>query len=406
MAILGLIVGLVTSKVVLSVATITIMCNALINIRAGENIKTWWSDNSNKLFLAILLVYLLSGLYSQDTGYWIDRCRMKLPFLAIPLGFSAVKKLTTKDFNRWLAIFFYTIVGASVVVLINYLAHYETLNYKLTLGQPIPAPMRDHIRFSLEVAFAIIVGGYLRKQNFYFFAKKEKNVLTVCIVFLIICIHIFAVRSGIVTLYIAILIVIFQWLFSKKEYLKGFLAIVLLVGFAFASIQYIPSLKSRVSYFNYEMSLIKKGELHPEHSDAQRLLSIMYGWQIAEKNPIIGVGVGDIKNEMDTLYQQHAGSEFVKSKLPHNQFIYLMAATGVIGLCLFIFSIFYPWISKKRYKNKLFTVFFTIMIISFLAEHTLEIQIGTAFYLVFLILIKKYIDDNHQPENDLIVAHA
>ena len=80
LAILGLIVGLVTSKVVLSVATIMILCNALINIRAGENLKAWVNDSTNRIFILLFLVYLFSGFYSEDTGYWVDRCRMNLPF--------------------------------------------------------------------------------------------------------------------------------------------------------------------------------------------------------------------------------------------------------------------------------------------------------------------------------------
>ncbi len=116
--------------------------------------------------------------------------------------------------------------------------------------------------------------------------------------------------------------------------------------------------------------------------------------KIAEKNPVLGVGVGDIKSEMDKLYNQSAGSEFVKSKLPHNQFVYFLAASGIIGFLVFLLSLMYPWFSKKRYKNMLYTVFLLIMVFSFMAEHTLEIQIGTAFYLLFLLLIKKYIDDS------------
>jgi ABC-type xylose transport system permease subunit len=87
LAILGLIVGLVTSKVVLSVATIMIMCNAIINLRIAENFKKWIGDTTSVLLIALFLVYLLTGFYSDDTGYWVDRCRMKLPFLALPLGF-------------------------------------------------------------------------------------------------------------------------------------------------------------------------------------------------------------------------------------------------------------------------------------------------------------------------------
>ena len=396
LAILGLIVGLVTSKVVLSVATIMIMCNAIINLRIAENFKKWIGDTTSVLLIALFLVYLLTGFYSEDTGYWVDRCRMKLPFLALPLGFTTVKTLTHKRFQQWLAVYFYVIVAAAIVVCINYLFHFDTLNEQLTKGQPIPAPLRDHIRFSLEMAFAVVVGIYLWNNKFSFGLRNEKYVLGAGILFLTIFIHVFAVRSGILTMYIAFIVMILYWLFTKKAYLQGLMALIVLVGFAISAVMFIPSLHARMLYFKYEMELIKKGELHPEHSDAQRLLSIQYGVQIAEENPLLGVGVGDIKTEMDKLYNQSAGSEFVKSKLPHNQFVYFLAASGIVGFLVFMLSVLYPWFSQKRFKNMLYSVFILIMLISFMAEHTLEIQIGTAFYLLFLLLIKKYIDDTAQ----------
>ncbi len=405
LGVLGLITGLVTSKVVLSVATIMLMCNAFINIRAGENFKKWFGDTTNLLFIALFLVYLLSGFYSSDTGYWIDRCRMKLPFLALPLGFTAIKSLTTRSFNRWLAIYFYVVLITAIVVFINYLAHFALLNEQLRQGQPIPSPLRDHIRFSLEVAFAIVVGGYIYRQRYYFFSPKEKYLLAAGILFLAIFIHVFAVRSGILAFYLALLVVIAQWVFRNKKYLQGLAAIICIAGFAFAAARYIPSLKNRIDYFNYEMDLIRKGELNPEHSDAQRLLSIEYGWQIARENLIMGIGVGDIKNEMDARYRQHAGSEYVKSKLPHNQFIYILATTGSIGMIIFLLSVFYPWWQKKHYKNVLYSAFMVIMLFSFMAEHTLEIQLGSAFYLLFLLLIKKYLDDT-TGKPAFIITHA
>ena len=282
------------------------------------------------------------------------------------------------------------------MVCINYLFHFDTLNEQLTKGQPIPAPLRDHIRFSLEMAFAVVVGIYLWNNKFSFGLRNEKYVLGGGILFLAIFIHVFAVRSGILTMYIAFIVMILYWLFTKKAYLQGLMALIVLVGFAISAVMFIPSLHARMLYFKYEMELIKKGELHPEHSDAQRLLSIQYGVQIAEENPLLGVGVGDIKSEMDKLYNQSAGSEFVKSKLPHNQFVYFLAASGIIGFLVFMLSVLYPWFSQKRFKNMLYSVFILIMLISFMAEHTLEIQIGTAFYLLFLLLIKKYIDDTAQ----------
>lgn len=169
---------------------------------------------------------------------------------------------------------------------------------------------------------------------------------------------------------------------------------------ATVSVYAIPSLKARMGYFQYEWTLIRDGQLNAEHSDAQRLLSMQYGIQVARTQPLIGVGAGDIRNEMNDLYTRNAQEATVKSKMPHNQFIYMWAATGIIGVCVFLISALYPWFSRKRYKHMLFTVFLSMMLFAFMAEHTLEIQLGTAYYLLFLLLIRKYIDDTQQ------VAHA
>lgn len=397
LAILGLIVGLVTSKVVLSVATIMLMCNAFINIRAGQNMKTWLRDPVALWCLAVFGMYLISGFWSGDLGYWVDRCRMKLPFLALPLGFVAVKRLSKEAFHRWLAIYVWVIAGTSCIVLLNYLLHFKELNEALTYGHPIPAPLRDHIRFSLELAFAIVVAGYLFVQRVKIFTGNRPYIYAILSLFMVICIHVFAVRSGIITLYAALFIVLIHQAFSRKKYLQALAGMGLVAIVAYASMVFIPSLHARMGYFAYELELIRKGQINPEHSDAQRLLSMQYGITVAQESPIIGVGAGDIRDKMVAQYALHTQSDIVKSKMPHNQYIYFFAATGIIGVLIFIISALYPWFSRGRYKNLLYTVFLSMMMISFMAEHTLEIQLGTAYYLLFLLLIRKYIDDNSTP---------
>lgn len=405
LAIAGLIAGLVTSKVVLSVATITLLCNALINIHAGSNLKKWISDTTNLLFIALFIVYLLSGLYSTDTAFWVDRCRMKLPFIALPLGFTAVQLMDAKTLHRWLAFYVYVISIAAWVCGVNYFLHFETLNERLSRGQPIPAPLNDHIRFSLEMAFAIIAGMYIYSKGFYFYRKQEKGILLICIISLIILLHVFSVHSGIIAFYIGTCVVIAHFILSTKRYLIGALSLAGLALLLFFSTRYIPSLKNRIGYFAYEWELIQKGELNPEHSDAQRILSIQYGWEIGRAHPIGGVGIGDVQDVMYAKYAEKYGKVEGKSKLPHNQFIYVFAGTGIIGLCIFLFAVAWPIFHKKRGAYILFLVFNCMLIFSFLSEHTLEIQIGTAFYLVFLLLLKKHLDDK-QAEAALYPLHA
>ncbi|HMU68581.1 MAG TPA: O-antigen ligase family protein, partial [Chitinophagales bacterium] len=185
--------------------------------------------------------------------------------------------------------------------------------------------------------------------------------------------------------------------FVRKKYLAAGMGIVSLFVIGYCSATYIPSLKSRMDYFRYEITLIRAGDIKADHSDAQRLLSMEYGLQVARQNIFFGVGAGDIKTEMNKLYEQHAQSDLVKSKMPHNMYIYFLAATGMLGLLVFLLSVLYPWLSNKRYKNLLFSVFLVMMLFAFMAEHTLEIQLGTAYYLLFLLLIKKHIDDSNTP---------
>lgn len=397
LAILGLIVGLVTSKVVLSVATIMLMCNAFINIRAGQNMKTWLRDPVAIWCLAVFGIYLISGFWSDDIGYWVDRCRMKLPFLALPLGFVAVKQLSKEAFHRWLAIYVWVIAYTSLIMLVNYLFHYQSLNEALTYGHPIPAPLRDHIRFSLELAFAIIVAGYLFVQKVTIYTANKPYLYAILSGFMAICIHVFAVRSGIITLYIALCIVLIHLAFLHKKYVQAIAGLSLIICIAWASVHFIPSLSARMGYFKYELALIRSGQINPEHSDAQRLLSMQYGLTVADKALVLGVGAGDIRDKMVEQYEMHTQSDKVQSKMPHNQYIYFLAATGIVGLAIFMVSAIYPWMSRGRYKNLLFTVFLSMMMVSFMAEHTLEIQLGTAYYLLFLLLIRKFIDDNPEP---------
>jgi hypothetical protein len=57
-----------------------------------------------------------------------------------------------------------------------------------------------------------------------------------------------------------------------------------------------------------------------------------------------------------------------------------------VGFILVLFSIFYPAIKLKGFKNYLFVVFLIIALLSFLNEDTLETQIGITLFSYFYSL--------------------
>lgn len=120
------------------------------------------------------------------------------------------------------------------------------------------------------------------------------------------------------------------------------------------------------------------------HSLTMRL----YFWQAAahviERNPLIGVGTGDVQGELNKTYVE------IKSPLnetwykrPHNQFLTFTVAFGSMGLMVFILCLIYPILTLRKYLPIIYWPFIIVALISFLVEDTLETQAGVTFYAFF-----------------------
>ncbi|MDP1802007.1 MAG: O-antigen ligase family protein [Bacteroidota bacterium] len=138
------------------------------------------------------------------------------------------------------------------------------------------------------------------------------------------------------------------------------------------------------------------------HSLTMRL----YFWKAAaaviKKNAVFGVGTGDVQIELNKTYIE-TQSPLTKDwyKRPHNQFITITVALGVVGLMIFLFSFLYPVNKLKKQLHPLFWPYFLILILSFVLEDTLETQAGLSFYAFFytLFISQAYFKKQQNPED-------
>lgn len=144
----------------------------------------------------------------------------------------------------------------------------------------------------------------------------------------------------------------------------------------------------------YDFSLLKQGK-GSNYSDSERLRSLQIGIEIWKSNPILGVGTGDLKSEIEKIYIQNFGIKG-QPKYPHNQLIKYAAASGIIGVLLFVFSLYFPFFYEKNYLNPYVLTLITILSISFLVEATLERSYMLVFYVVFGSLLYR---NNKKPNN-------
>lgn len=131
----------------------------------------------------------------------------------------------------------------------------------------------------------------------------------------------------------------------------------------------------------------------------------MLAWFVAKdifiKHPLMGVGVGSVKKEMfeEVAKYGKSNAEFFNQSLPHlhNQFLQILAETGLVGEFLFIVALIFLF--KEKYKKDVdyyVKVFLIAYLIAFMTETFL---MKNTSYLLFNLFIAVFMLNRERYEN-------
>lgn len=110
-------------------------------------------------------------------------------------------------------------------------------------------------------------------------------------------------------------------------------------------------------------------------------------WLI-ERNPLFGVGTGDIQKAFINAYQEtNSPLEPRFRKRAHNQYLAIAVTFGLVGLVWFIAALLYPVFKLRRTSDMLFITFLLVGLLSMVGEDTLETQAGVTFFAAFYSLL-------------------
>jgi hypothetical protein len=99
--------------------------------------------------------------------------------------------------------------------------------------------------------------------------------------------------------------------------------------------------------------------------------------------PLFGWGTGSILNAMNYGLEINQSKLIGKNMKPHNQYIYILLILGVFGLIAFLSLYTFSILKSKAYKIYIFNVFAIIFAIHFLANNSIESQIGQNIFVFF-----------------------
>jgi O-antigen ligase len=276
----------------------------------------------------------------------------------------------------------------------NYYLHYQQLTYQIGYGQPVPTPVAHNI-YSLFLCFAAVSGILLLKHGHYLYYQSEKYLIFLSTLFIIVLMHMLSVRTGLVALYLCLFLLSIRYIIQPKKLKYALIILPLVFLIPYLAIHFIPSLNKKYYYSMYDISRWKSGQ-GSSYSDSGRLQSMELGINLWKDNKWFGTGIGDLKKETLALAENIYGSEYRGLK-PHNQWIYLLAGTGLVGTFLFALGFFVPVFYKKAYRNEYLFYFTIIILFSFLVESSLERSYSIGFHLYFLLLALKA--NVHSTEN-------
>lgn len=380
---LGMLAGFLFSRVMLSTS---IMVLGFAVILLNGHPKNWFKDKWWLIGVAWVAMYGLSALWSDNSGVWAAAIAAKLPILLLPLAFTFIPPLSDRQMQVFTiggALFIIASIGYSLSFLITdpsfYIEQYRLSKVLPTLAQ------HDYIRYSLSLAmFTIWCFCVWTRLS----AIWQKWFVGLSILVLCLYIHIIAVKTGVLVLYMFFFIWGLYHAFSRQK-LLGIGLIVLMFSSFFAAYKYVPTFENKIDYFRYTWKVFGEGHYDSDYSDIGRLVSYDVAIKKIKEQPLSGTGAGDISATMYEGYTEwypKVPDERKQRLLPHNQFMVVALVCGIPVMLLFAIWVFYPvkWVKRNRSGFFFFAVWF-LMFIPLMVEPFLELQFGVYVYLFYLL---------------------
>ncbi len=377
--------GLPLSRAMMSIGMIVLVVLAILQPDYTEKFRQFIKTPPFIAIIAFYLLVVLSGFWSENKVAYLNSVRIKLPFVLMPLAFYVITPIKEKGFVLVLKTYFWLVVVSCAWSMIHLVVNYNEVVQSYVVGRVLFTPV-NHIRFSLMCVMAIVVAAFLLREK-HITGKASRIIYGVFMAFIIGYIHILAVRSGMLALYVVSLIIVVQYILQTKRYFALVVLAAAMIITPLLAYQFSETFQTKYRYMKYEVQHYMVGDYTIIGSDIRRMLSIQSGIAVGNENILLGTGYGDVTNEtykkFEVLFPELTDES---KKPPHNQYVYTYAGLGLFGLLLFLTSVLLPLFYKKAYRNMLVLGISLIAITSFFTEYMLETQVGVAFYTFFLLL--------------------
>ena len=355
-----------------------------------ERVKVSRKRKNILAFGVLYLLYVIGTTYSDilhgQEGAFFD-LEVKLSLLIFPLLFATIDFSNLReDFAENILDAF---VGGSFLNLLFLLFH--AVYRFFFLGEPSTVfyytglTVFFHPSY-LAMFYAFSVGILVIRLFSNTGSTKFQRYLTLFLIFVFqVFIVLLSSKAGILGMGV-VYIVITLYLLIKKSFgirILFLVPIFLLATFVITLFMF-PASYGRFGTVKKSLENEQSLPSDTHESSAARVLVWKSAFEIIKSNPLIGVGTGDVKQELMKVYKKNDIEMAVEEHLnAHDQYIQTAIALGIIGFLVLISYFILPAIYAYKNDNLLYLTLLSLVAFHFLFESMLERQAGVVFYAFF-----------------------
>ncbi|MCT7573052.1 O-antigen ligase family protein [Aliarcobacter butzleri] len=304
-----------------------------------------------KYFILLYLVFLFGMFYTSDmdSAYAFMN---KAKFLIYPLIFLSF--LDMRFSFRILNAFIFGVLFSEIV---SYLIHFQIIPPELFIGEykvyqtvyTDPAPFLNHIKHNIALAIVISVLIYRLLVN------DIKNIYLKILSFIFITtafinMSLIGGRTGYIVLFLLIFLVVFL-VYRQKIKKVFFISLSIILIMFMYMYNFSEQFDKRVEDAKNDIkSMIN--EKNYDSSIGLRIIASYYTIEVIKDNYLVGVGTGDVMQEIEKLSKDKESYIVERVKSPHNVYLQVLAQVGIIGFFIFLLMFYkilkYKSVDKKR----------------------------------------------------------
>lgn len=357
--------------------------------------QSWWERGVGLAVVLMGVWYAVSLLWTQNLDYGFDLVsKMASMVLVVVLFWASDTRYLTLGHIRMLLYLFALSLAALFLTRLCVNIHRvltEDITFVSRMGFGFD---RRHHTYISMYALVALWGLYSEQIDRWGSLPRHARAL-VCVLMVLLVADIVFVnsRAGVLFLFLSIFLMCGHAIFFRKRRMSGVLSCVVALGLVAGVHCVLPKTQKRVNQTSVTQEAADRGTTEQAQRKDKRLAIWQASVQLAQREWLMGVGIGDRFDELLPFYEALGDQESIDlRKNCHNQFLDTLVTTGIVGLLLLMALLGLMLVVAWLRKNLMLFAFALNIGFNCLFESVLDRQMGLLFFaltLMFLLYIPR-----------------